>query len=608
MDGGSKIKVKHYLLIIILLITILINIILLNHPISISTDRPVTQIIPVSYWIMLFVTCSAVTILVIKTDNKMLLVSMASVVYFLVLSYTFFYRSNPLQSDISSTGYALTIIQNSDVIRPDYFYYFEFPIFFIYSAFLEKFFDITIISHFYIGFFSLYLIIPVLLILLIHNRISNNKFVYFFFPIFYLFLIRYFSNLQYVPQMLGLIYLIITVGMYIKLQENRHFIYYILTFYFYILCIFTHPFIFIFFPLGIIAEKIIRLILKATSSKKLRTIITQYDSISDYISHNFKDYNNLIKNIKGWIKDSYIKTLNILRGRSRKTTISVILLFILYYLSYVFFFSYMRNQFDFISSSEGRGGSWLLISSLLGSKTSAGIIGYSTYPLFFLNSKFEYLFFRMSVVLMIFIIISIITYGIFSMKRRSLFPFDFFFSIGSLFFIAIGFITPAILGQRSLQATFLTIPKYITEVFQIRWIKIITLTITALIPIFFTINVCINDSLTGSMFLEDNGTIEMGIFFNENGIDNSTVVSPDRILYPIVSSEGDEERFNRITPFSFINQEENLGLEFTVLQSPKLTNRMYFFGVEREQYIMNQSIIFSQGNSKIYYCYNISVI
>ena len=103
------------------------------------------------------------------------------------------------------------------------------------------------------------------------------------------------------------------------------------------------------------------------------------------------------------------------------------------------------------------------------------------------------------------------------------------------------------------------------------------------------------------MFLEDNSTIEMGIFFNENGNDNSTVVSPDRILYPIVSSEGDEERFNRITPFSFINQEENLGLEFTVLQSPKLTNRMYFFGVEREQYIMNQSIIFSQGNSKIYY-------
>jgi len=249
-----KRKPKYLTAIIILITFILICLIRLEYPLQVSTETSILSMIPLHFWILLIIIPSLIVITFMLTDSKSLCVMLGVIYFFVLFSFYLFFEIPPAGTDMSERGNVFFILKESTTISVDRISYFQWPIHFSFYMVLQKFLGVGL-AMLTLGLFSFILIIPIAYSLF-PNKSSINK-VYFLFPVGYILLSFYFINLQWVPQFTGLIFLIFTIGCYLKYREHNSKEFYWLTILFYTICVFTHPFIFVFFPVAIFLDRYI---------------------------------------------------------------------------------------------------------------------------------------------------------------------------------------------------------------------------------------------------------------------------------------------------------------------------------------------------------------
>jgi len=259
----DKVKKIALILLIWLLAIFFISVVQIR-PISISIDAASFFQIPIVYWLIML--ASPFLLYLIAKDSKNPLVPLLCIIlyYFIFYSVGLYFMSHPTISDVQDSTRFQEILSSIVHISPgeiDYeryittARYFQWPVFFIFSKVFTTILGIGPIQTLNLGFFSLLLILPVLLSLF-YKRTKNvdSGTVYFILPALYLTLSWYFINDQFVPQFLALAYLFILFGCYLKYVNGKNPLFLLLMVIFYALTVFTHSFIFIFFLVAIVFE------------------------------------------------------------------------------------------------------------------------------------------------------------------------------------------------------------------------------------------------------------------------------------------------------------------------------------------------------------------
>jgi len=250
---------KVALILLMWLLAIFLISVVQTSPITISLTIASFFQIPVIFWLVILV--SPFLLYIIAKDSKNPLVPLLCVTlyFFLFYSYGLYFMAHPTTTDIVNATrfqYMLSSITHIGAGEISTEQYFNWPIYFIFSKIFSSILGIGPFQTINIGFFSLLLTLPVF-VSLCNKRNHNveNTSIYFITPALYLTLGFYFINDQFVPQFLGLIYLFILFGFYLKYRKRKNPLYLILMVIFYALTVFTHPFIHIFFLILIILEK-----------------------------------------------------------------------------------------------------------------------------------------------------------------------------------------------------------------------------------------------------------------------------------------------------------------------------------------------------------------
>jgi len=607
MSGGclNRNMSKYLVLSSILSVLILLIIILLHRPIKISTEISSIFQVPLMFWLVMGISLSIIVISSFFSRSKYVNIFNSILFYFTLYSFNLFFYVIPTQSDIGSTRVVNYIFDNSvNITTSDYSYY-EFPIFFTYSKIFKVILDLDTISWTNLGFFTLTLSIPLIFPLIIHLKYNFKEIIYFLAPSIYIIMSLYFINDQFMPQYLALIYLIIVIGCYIQFKDFPSIKIYSLIIFFYILCVYTHAFMFFFFFLGVLYYQIFQINWSFSFLKKINIYVNRHDTILDIsfdIYNNFKLYTFLL--LKYIILKLHVIYLRITNKKAYKK-ISIPLLIIIYYIGYRTRFHQMDAEFERMITIDTRGGSWYLLSYFTGNKESLGLISFRPDPLYHLIPNMFHGFTRYSSMLILIGLVVLIFYTIFKIKKGKIQYFDIFTSLGSFFFILIGFIFPHLLGQRSLQVTFINMSKYSNNIFnKENKIVIILIIILIISPIIFTLNININNTIEGSKFYEDVGTVKGGQFLEINTKENlSSFLVTDRNLFPLYPQEHNDTQHPYLprTPNFFLEENNTMNDIDIILYTPKLLNRMYYYDFDHLIDNMNFSVVYHQGDSKIFY-------
>jgi hypothetical protein len=466
----NKIK-KIALTLLIWLLTIFFISVVQNYPLSISATSIVLYQIPLIYWIvMLF---SPFLLYIIAKDSKNPLVPMVCVVlyYFLFFSFGIYFFSSPTIGDISTSARFQEILSSVSHINPqgvEQWYsasrYFHWPVFFFFSKIFTSILGIGSILTLNLGFFSLLLISPVLLTL--YYKRSNNNFeygnLYFILPALYITVGWYFINSQFVPQFISLIYLFILFGCYAKYRygKNPSFLFFMIIFY--VLVVFSHSFIFIFFLVAIVFEVY----------------------WSEYVE---------MKKIK----------------------------FISYGLLIIFFailYPYLSHFYSLAVANVG-GESWGVFQSFLSQKNQF-IPTYGLQSLLILDQLFASV---TRVVLVTVIAIVAIGLLLYILKEREM--FDLSVLIGSASWFALG-LANLVLGQRALQVAALPLSRhfnYSNKLFI--YLSRVMVVLILIAPSLFVANVIINYSIDGGRLIQDYEENIAGRFMDNHIINVSTTIT-----------------------------------------------------------------------------------
>jgi len=538
-----KRKVKLLTIIIILLSLIFLLLIRLNYPLRVSTTESIFHMIPIYYWILLITIPALISITFLLSDSKIICVFLSVIYFFVLYSFNLFFIIPSTQSDAQFAGQIFTILKTSNRLSVQQFSYFQWPIHFLLEIVFQKTLniDIYIIT---IGLFSFILMIP-LFFSLHEYKLSNNK-AYFILPVGYIILSYYFLNLQWVPQFTGLIFLILTICCYVKYKRVPSRKFYSLIVFFYMICVLTHPFIFVFFPATIFLDRYI---------------------ISKGFFISFDKDNNKI---------------------------SLISLVVIYFIGYLFrFIKIRRYTRRLIYPEEGRGEAWGLLSNLLGFEGDAGVgPSYETHPLWHLVSKRTYLISRYSALLLL-VGLSLVLAYILLNNLKKVESFDISLGVASGGFFVFGLVNPVLLGQRGFQVAFLKVPRYFSDLFKskrkiLAVILVIAITLT---PLIFTINIAVNQSFSGGRFFQDRPTLESGSFIDDYAGNDTNVLVADRYFYP------SSININIYHPRIMAREELNLTEVEIIVNSSKLTNRMEYHGFETEYGKTSQ--IYDIGDAQI---------
>jgi hypothetical protein len=280
-------------------------------------------------------------------------------------------------------------------------------------------------------------------------------------------------------------------------------------------------------------------------------------------------------------------------------------LIVIFMIGYVWRFTYIEEEIkDAMDlSEEGEGGSWVLISYVTGEqRNTTGGVSFTPQPLYDLVPEWVYLFSRYAVFGLLLFMFGVMVYSLVKVDRKRLMAFDLLFVAGSVVFLFAGFVSPRLLGQRATQSLFLTPVKYFGAVGRALFAMVALVIMIS--PVMFTFNVTVNHTLTGNMFIEDDSTLEPGRFVQDHRPGNITVLTSDRRFYPVALVRYYREiGYINVNPFTFLNTEEEIGIEDTdiILYSPKLENRMGYFGLEETlEYRVNCSCIYDEGGGKVY--------
>lgn len=600
----KNLKGKYLVLLSILLTTVLINIILLHRPLHTSVDRSILQQIPIIFWLILIITSGSIIFSVILSRSKAVSIMMVVLYYIIFYIFNFFYKILPTQTDIGDTSYYMDLLNRSDYINPNEYSYFEFPTFFVTASQIQRLLGLDTYSTINLGFMLLLITFPIMMILLVHKKIETKTgLIYFIAPVCYLILVFYAFNDQFVPQFLGLIFLIATIGSYIQYKESRNIRFFYLTLVFYILCVFSHPFIFFFFILSIIIMKFYKFVLNLPFTRWMENYRqSEYDSIYSMIIGKLKGWKAKLGDVGGRSREILSRKRDKILGRVEGLEMSVIVLLTIYYFAFRYRFFMMRSEFRDMMMGESQGGSWILVSYLFGeNREILGIQIQTTYPLYHIVPQHLYLSVRYSVMLSLFIISIILFISFIRMNKNRILPFDLHVIAGGIVFLFAGFLNLNSYGSRSLQSIFMNVTKYFQSIFYKRtMITKVLIIVLILAPALFSINICVNLSLSGELHVEDLGTLTGGKFVNDHSPENVTVIVPDRLYYPIPRARHYQDVDMRLVTPGWIARAPDIhNQSYIAVYTPKLENRMLYFSIDSDEIFGGDSIIFDQGSSQI---------
>jgi len=514
----------------LLLVLLFISIAQLR-PISISTTSAPFFQLPIVFWIVMII--SPLPLYIIAKDSKNPIVPIACAVfyYFLFYSYGLYFISHPTISDVTSSARVQEILLSISHIKNQFGKYSAWPVYFVFSKVFTSVLSIGPITTLNMGFFSLLLIIPFSLSLFYKNAPGlNSNIKYFILPALYLSLSFNFINAQFVPQFLGLIYLLMAFGCYIR-RENKKF--FILLIFFLILCILTHAFMFVFFLAGVVIEKFI-VIYKNKKYKKERLKIEAI--------------------LRGTPITYYIILL-----------VSLVAIAILKWDTICFYFHRIIKTAD-----QWEGEAWSIFYYIAPGNYNYWVGG-KVYPLYHLIPKICDQVFSLSTKCIV--AISFLIVGTIFLKKRN--ALDTGIIMGCVSWFAAGLFLPVILGQRALQVVSIPLSKYFVSPVK-RWsfLSHLLLIFILLSPSLFVANSMINVSLEGDRFVQDYNENIAGRFMDRY-ISNDSNVLIALNLYPTTYPNG----FNRYTATKFFKSGIKWDKIDFVLNSSKLQKRFIYLNV-----------------------------
>lgn len=506
---------KIALVILIWLLTIFFISVVQSSPITGSLTTASLFQIPVIFWLV--VSISPFLLYIIAKDSKNPMVPLLCVIlyYFLFYSIGLYFMSHPEITDIQSSARLQEILLSITHIGPQEINiepYFKWPVYFIFSKIFTNILGIGPIQTINLGFFSLLLIMPILLSLFYKRTNSaENTTVYFIFPALYLTLSWYFINDQFVPQFLALIYLFILFGCYLKYQSRKNPLFLLLMVIFYALIVFTHAFIFMFFLVAIIFEIY----------------------WSEYIE---------MKKVK---------------------SISYGLLIIFSAMLY----PYIGTYFLLATISPG-GESWRFFQRLFSQRGSVEV-GYQLQKLYHLVPMiYDQLMSSIVKVVLAVVLFTVVIGLLFYMsKKRRL--FDLSILIGSASWFVLG-LSNLVLGQRAIQVAALPLArhfKYPHKLFS--YLSKVVVVVILIAPSLFIANSMINSSIGGGDLMQNREENVAGRFMDKHIIDNESQVLCAQNPYPT----GYPSEFRRRGPVYILEYGYGWEIFDFVLYSPKLQKK-----------------------------------
>lgn len=591
---------KYIILGLILMGLIMVNVILYAYPISIDRNHSLIDSIPYIFWILLIAFSGVTLYMAYKSRSQVLVMFLSSFYFFLFYSFNLFFMIIPEQSDIGATSLFMNHISTNIYIDPYSYPYFTCPVFFTFSKLLMDSIGLSQFQTVNLGFFLMLMSIPLILPLSMVKHTRKNPMNFIIYPALYIILSFFFINSQFVPQFIGLIFLILTIGSYVRLQETGNSIFFYITLMFFILCVYSHPFMFIFFLLALLFEKTGKF-MRSSLFSRFRESLDAKSSIYDIALYNIKGLIGARKEITRF-RTIFTNWMGSFVGMTKRKSVSLVLLLAIYI--HGFQNGFYRFEFfnEFINPQGGRGETWFLVSYLLGSKEDAGLTQYEIYPLYDLVSENVYLTVKYLNIILLMLAIIIIFMGILKVSRKKVNPFDIYLTTSSVGLVGLGLFMPAILGQRAIQVMFLNIPQYVGAALKRREVKALLAAVLLLSPFLFTMNTAINSTIGGFNFVEDDGTLTSGSFVTERSPGNRTVFTSDRSFYPVQTLTFDDPtRINRETPETLVSENMSTPASDYIIMNEKVESLLDYHGYSRQYFINYTSCIYDQGNSRVFY-------
>ena len=510
MDKVKKIA----LILLIWLLTIFFISVIQIRPISISINADAFFQIPIIYWPVLLV--SPFLLYLIAKGSKNPLVPLLCVIlyYFIFYSVGLYFMSHPTLTDIVSVGQMQVILSSIVHIGPQEIdseiyisaaQYFQWPIYFIFSKIFTSILGIGPIQTINLGFFSLLLVLPVLLSLFYKrsNTVENAATIYFILPALYLTLGWHFINDQFVPQFLALLYLFILFGCYLKYRNRKNPLFLLLMIIFYALTVFTHAFIFMFFLVAIIFEMF----------------------WSEYIEMK----------------------------RSKVISYGLIIIFL------AMLFPYIGTFYSMTTTTVG-GESWKIFQNFFSQSVSSGA-GIQVHNLYHLVPiVYDQLTSSITKIIMVVVFSSVAIGLLFHMfKKKDI--FDLNVLIGSAAWFALG-LANLVLGQRALQVASLPLARYFKYRHKLfSHLSKVIVVIILVSPALFVATDLINSSIQGERFIQD---LEENIAgrFMDNYLTNESLVLSAQNPFPTGYPSG----FRRIGGSGYELEMANIILNSAKLQ------------------------------------------
>ncbi|MDG6224268.1 MAG: hypothetical protein QCI82_02015 [Candidatus Thermoplasmatota archaeon] len=593
-------KINKYLFfVIMILLVILVDIILFAFPASIDRGRSIIESVPMSFWILLLLYSGVIVFIALKVRSKVSVMLLSVLFFFVFYAFNLFFIIVPQQTDIGATSMFMRHLSRNIYIDPALFTYFTCPIYFTSGRVIMDVLGLSYYGTTNLGFFVYLLAIPLVLPLTMVKFSRRYPASFIIYPAAYIILTFFFINSQFIPQFVGLIFMLLTIGSYVRLQETKNVIYYYLTIVFFILCVYSHPFMFFFFLMAVIIKKTTEI----STSDKLEKI-KEFLRTSDSIGHVLFRLFNIAKDVKQHFISIQYFTRNKIEsfiGISGKKDISLILLIAIYIYGYKTRFFRFEFIEDLLYTRDERGETWFIVSYFLGSKTKVGLASFENYPLYDLVPGEIHLLLRYVNIIILFLFVALITISLIKVSKKHINFFDIYLFGGSLAFMAGGFFNYAILGQRAVQVMFVNTPQYIGRMFKNSRFMIIIIAMMITGPILFNLNYSVNTTISGFGYIEDNGSIIPGEFIEDFSLGNQTVFVSFRSFYPVASSSlqvPEKMRMYREAPGSLRDENYTLRTDL-IIDNDKIKGNMHYWGIQENIFDDINNTIYDQGDGRI---------
>ena len=510
---------KIALILLIWLLAIFFISVVQTSPINISLTTASFFQVPVIFWLVMLVSPLLLYIIAKNSKNPLVPLLCVTLYFFIFYFYGLYFMSHPTSTDIQNSVRFQDMLLTITHIGPKEISienYFNFPIYFIFSKIFASISGIGPIHTTNLGFFSLLLTLPVLLSLFYRrNHNVENTSIYFITPALYITLSWHFINDQFVPQFLGLVYLFILFGFYVKYRKGKNPLFILLMVIFYALAVFTHPFMHIFFLVFVIFDKSLSKFFKV---KKQKTV-----------------------------------------------SFGVIISFFAIIVSYFGVYYVMLSR----PTSE----TWLVFQRIVSERSSIGG-GYKAHPLFHLVPRIydQVLSPITKYVMVAAIFIVAIGFLFYFFKKRKLFDLSVLISSASWF--VLGF-TNLVMGQRALQVAMLPLARHFKYHHKLlTYFSKIVVVIILIAPSLFVANHMINMSIDGDKYIQDPEENLLGRFTSKH-ITNETIIlhalNPYPVRYP---SESRKYKVEFKGPYGY--EWEMIDI---VLDSPKLQKQFMYMNI-----------------------------